>query len=213
MDREAQRVTVHRVAKSQTQLKQFRTKDFSHRKCSSLSVGEGFSPVEKHADCDGNIFIPMRWRKFMKSIYQTLNGPLGTLKYLEAVQSLPWGVLWITRTIEVGTFYSVVNVSLTIFIHHLSIDHWFGVCTVMRSGFFRVSDRTELFDINHTFLFFPKIVKFPILFFLLLNLILGLLEPVFSKVSFEEISLWIMAEVCLLLVPIRIAFHAEISAR
>ena len=85
-----------------------------------------------------------------------MNGPLGTLKYLEAVQSLPWGVLWITRTIEVGTFYSVVNVSLTIFIHHLSIDHRFGVCTVMRSGFFRVSDRTELFDINHTFLFFPN---------------------------------------------------------
>ena len=153
MYREAQRVTVHRVAKSQTQLKQFRTKDFSHRKCSSLSVGEGFSPVEKHADCDGNIFIPMRWRKFMKSIYQTLNGPLGTLKYLEAVQSLPWGVLWITRTIEVGTFCSFVNVSLTIFIH---CQQTIGLVYVMRSGFFRVSDRTELFDINHNFLFFPK---------------------------------------------------------
>ena len=54
----------------------------------------------------------------MKSIYQTLNGPLGTLKYLEAVQSLPWGVLWTTRTIEGGTFCSFVNVFLTIFIHH-----------------------------------------------------------------------------------------------
>ena len=38
----------------------------------------------------------------------------------------------------------------------LSIDHWSGVCTVMRSGFFRVSGRTELFDPNHTFLFFPS---------------------------------------------------------
>ena len=40
------------------------------------------------------------------------------LKYLEAVQGLPWGVLWTTRTIEVGTFCSFVKVSLTIFIHH-----------------------------------------------------------------------------------------------
>ena len=54
----------------------------------------------------------------MKSICQTLNGPLGSLKMSGSnTNSLPWVVLWTNGTSEVGTFCGLVNLSPPILIH------------------------------------------------------------------------------------------------
>lgn len=51
----------------------------------------------------------------MKSICQTLNGPLGSLKYLGAVMNrLLWIVFWTSR---VGIFCGLVHISPPILIH------------------------------------------------------------------------------------------------
>lgn len=83
------------------------------------------------------------------------------------------------------------------------------------SGNFRVSGRTGfLFGPMQNFLFVSnqQLSNLPSFFFFpFLRPVLGLLS--FSKLSLGEICLWTVAEVWLLLVPLRATFLVEMSAR
>lgn len=97
----------------------------------------------------------------------------------------------------------------------LWIDQSFTACVVVSSGNFRVSGRTRmLFGLNQRFLFFSnKNCVFSILFFLFWGQLLGFSSQLPNPTIFGEISLWIMTEIWLLLVPLRAAFLTEMSAK
>ena len=98
-------------------------------------------------------------------------------------------------------------------LHHLSVDQWFNAGLGVRSGNFSVSGRTGcLFCPNQSFLFLSnqQLCNFWICFS---EASCWASLASFSKWSFVEISLWIMTEVWLLLVPLRAAFLALLSAR
>lgn len=75
--------------------------------------------------------------------------------YKISTNRLSQTVLQTTGTSELGSFCGPVHVFPTIQIYEssiLSVDQWVNVCTV-RSGNFRVFNRTDLFGLNWRFLF------------------------------------------------------------
>ena len=98
-------------------------------------------------------------------------------------------------------------------LHYLSVDQWCNAGLGVRSGNFSVSGRTGwLFCPNQSFLFLSnqQLCNFRICFS---EASCWASLASFSKWSFVEISLWIIIEVWLLLVPLRAAFLALLSAR
>ena len=154
----------------------------------------------------------------MKSICQTWNSPLGSLKGLGTVWTGFPG-LYIGH---VGQVKEALFVVLLMFPHQcwfmnaivLSVHQWFNACTVVRSGNFGVSVRIGLlFGPNQSFLFLSneQFLNFQSCFsFSEANCWAS--RSSFSKLSFGGIFLWIMTEACLLSVPLKVAFLVEISA-
>ena len=154
----------------------------------------------------------------MKSICQNLNGPLGSLKCLGAIQTDFPGLYFRQWDSEIGTFCGLINVSHQYWFLKaiiLSVNQWFNACTVVRSGNFRASSRTgSLFRPNKNFLFLSnqQLLNFQSCFsFSEANCWASLAH--FYKLSFGEISLCTMTEFWLLLVPLGTTFLMEMSAR
>lgn len=99
-------------------------------------------------------------------------------------------------------FFSLINISLQMLIHecyHFSVDQWFDVCVVVRTGNFRVFSRTGLlFGLGQSFLFLSnqQLLDFQSCFsFPEANCWASLAS--FSKLLFGEITFWTMTDVWL----------------
>lgn len=79
----------------------------------------------------------------------------------------------------------------------LSVDWWFNASTVVSGGNYRVPGRTRLlFGLNQSSLFMdPKIIRFPILFFLFWDQLTLTSLVSFSRLSLGRTSLWSTTEV------------------
>ena len=96
-----------------------------------------------------------------------------------------------------------------------SVDQWFNVCAVVRSGNFRDSSWTGLsFSLNRSFVFY-QVNNYWIfnLVFSFSNVKCWASLASFSKLVFGEIFLWTMTEVWLLFVPLRARVFSGMSVR
>ena len=162
----------------------------------------------------------MHWRKLYKIHLPDLKLSNGHFKMSErSMNKLPWLVLQTNGTNEVGSLFSLVNVSQLILIHE---SHPFVSRSVVQcrySGYqweFQNLQQDQVVTWSKPeFSLYIKLttVKFPILFYFFfyeVNCWASL--AIFSKLSLEEISLQTMTVVWLLLVPLRAAISAEMPA-
>ena len=99
----------------------------------------------------------------MKSICQTLHGPLGISRYhswylpRSSAARFPQIVFWTGRNSREALFVALLVSPQQYFMNAiiLSVDHWFNACTIIRNGNLKISHRISLlFNLNQSFVFF-----------------------------------------------------------